>query len=170
MSTPSTGPKSLQPVHVQILDYIMANPHVNYGEVAAVFGYTQSWISQIVHSDAFQALLAERQIEVFGDIKLTIKDRVTGLAHESLKRLTEIIPTQTDPDKVVNAADMALKALGFGASKGAAGVGSNTQNNNLTIVGAVDPATLAAARQLMNKSAPVPGEPKLVEAAPATAP
>ena len=143
------GPKELAPVHVQMLDWICANPHKSYGELAAVFGYTPGWVSQVIHSDAFQALLAERQTEMFGDIRLTVKDRVMGLAHESLKRLTEKVSTENDTDKIANAADIALKALGFGAKAAQASVG--TINANQVVVTSVDPQTLAQARELMHR-------------------
>lgn len=153
------GPKSLAPVHVQIMDYILANPHVNYAEVAAHFGYTQGWLSQIVHSDAFQAMLAEKQVELFGDLRVTIKDRVTGLAHESLKRLNERVAVETDTEKLTDVADLALKALGFGAKSPQAAVGTINAHN--VIVSAVDPQTLAAARQLMHQPK---GQEKAIEA------
>lgn len=162
------GPKKLQPVHVAMLDYIMANPGCTYEQVAASCGgYSIGWVSQIVNSDAFQALLAERQGECFGDVKLTIKDRITGVAQLSLKRIAELLPTQTDPDKVVNAADLALKALGFGQpSRGPqTPVGAGPTQNNF-IIGSVDAQTLAAARELMHgpKSLPAPaGEPPAIE-------
>lgn len=160
-----SGPAKLAPIHVQIMDYIMANPQCNYGDVAAHFGYTSGWLSQIVNSDAFQALLADRQVECFGDIRLTIKDRVTGLAHESLKRLNEKVGTEQDLGKVANVADIALKALGFGAQKGpAAPVAGMTVNGNAVIVsGPVDAATLAQARQLMHKKEG-PAEPEALPA------
>lgn len=161
MSNPSPV-KRLNDVHVQMMDFIMANPGCTYEQIsAACGGYSIGWISQIVNSDAFKAMLAERQIEVFGELKLTIKDRVLGLAHASLKRLEERVPVETDIDKVSNVADLALKSLGFGSKP--QGPQGGTQNNTF-IVGSVDRGTLEAARQLMHKpQAPsvekeIPGE------------
>lgn len=148
--------KRLNDVHMQILDYILANPGCTYQQISAhTGGYSIGWISQIVNSDAFQALLAERQVDAWGEVKMTIKDRVTGLAHESLRRLTEKVAVEQDTDKVANAADLALKALGFTGKGSAPAVGPAAigQQNNLTIVGAVDRQTLDAARQLMHKPA-----------------
>lgn len=143
--------KRLNDVHIQMCDYIMANPGCTYDQVAAVIGYSIGWISQIYNSDAFQAMLRERQIEVFGDLKLTIKERVTGLAHASLKRLEEKIPVEQDVDKVANVADLALKALGFGAHKGVTQAqGAPGQQTNV-FIGTTDKATLEAARSLMHQ-------------------
>ena len=144
------GVKDLSATHVQIMDWIIANPHRSLGECAETFGYTQGWLSQIIHSDCFEALLAERQIELFGEVKLTVRDRVIGLAHESLRRLTEKVAVEQDTDKVANAADIALKALGFGAKAAPAAVGNFTQNNTV-VVNSVDPKTLAQARELMQR-------------------
>lgn len=145
--------KRLNDVHIQILDYILANPGCTYAQISAVVGYSIGWISQIVNSDAFQAMLAERQIDAWGDIKLTMKDRVTGVAVVALERLTERLPVEQDISKVSNVADLALKALGFGAKPSASPVGSPAigQQNNLTIVGSVDKETLQTARALMHK-------------------
>lgn len=144
--------KKLNDVHVQMMDYIMANPGCTYEQIsAACGGYSIGWISQIVNSDAFQAQLKERQVEIFGDLKLTIKDRVTGLAHASLKRLEERIPTETDIDKVANVADLALKSLGFGPKAPSMGGPAVGQQNNF-FVGQVDRQSLEAARQLMHKT------------------
>lgn len=148
-----TAIKQLKDVHMQMMDFIQANPGCTYAQVsAACGGYSIGWISQIVNSDAFKAMLAERQIEVFGELKMTMKDRVVGLAHASLKRLEEKIPVETDTDKVANVADLALKALGFGQSKTPAPGGSTT--NNTLIVGSVDKDQLEAARQLMHRTQP----------------
>jgi hypothetical protein len=146
--------KELAPVHIQIMDYILANPDKNYGDVAAHFGYTPGWLSQIIHADAFQALLAEKQVDLFSDVRLTIKDRVTGLAHESLKRLVEKLPTEQDTDKVANVADIALKALGFGGKAATPAGAGITINGGNVIVSPVDAGTLAEARQLMHRAAP----------------
>lgn len=144
--------KRLNDVHIQILDYILANPGCTYAQISAVVGYSIGWISQIVNSDAFQAMLAERQIDAWGDIKLTMKDRVTGVAVVALERLTERLPVEQDISKVSNVADLALKALGFGAKPSASPVGTPSigQQTNI-VVGSVDRQTLEAARSLMHK-------------------
>lgn len=145
--------KKLNDVHIMMLDYCLANPGCKLEQIsAACGGYSIGWISQIYNSDAFQALLKERQAEVWGDVSMQIKDRVLGLAHVSLKRLEEKVQVEQDTDKVANVADLALKSLGFGAAKSPAG-GSTTHNT--VIVGSVDKASLEAARQLMHKPAPL---------------
>lgn len=146
--------QQLSPTHVQIMDWILANPHRSLGECALTFGYSQAWLSQIIHSDCFQAMLAEKQVELFGEVRLTVKDRIIGLAHESLRRLTEKVAVESDTDKVINAADLSLRALGFGAKASPAAVGTGGLQQNNYFLGAVDRETLERARALMHKPQP----------------
>lgn len=150
--------KKLNDVHVQMLDFIMANPGCTYAEIAAAMGgYSIGWISQIYNSDAFQAALRERQIETWGETKLTIKERVTTVGHLTLKRLEERIPVETDVDTLVNAADMVLKTLGYGPKGGNAGEGprvGNQQNN--FYIGTASKEDLARARELMHRPPQLP--------------
>lgn len=153
--------QQLSPTHVQIMDWILANPHRSLGECAVTFGYSQAWLSQIIHSDCFQAMLAEKQVELFGEVRLTVKDRIIGLAHESLRRLTEKVAVESDTDKVINAADLSLRALGFGAKAAPAAVGAGGMQQNNYIIGTVDRETLDRARALMSKPVqelPAPAE------------
>lgn len=155
------GPKKLNDFHMQMLHYILQNPGCTYEQVAAALSegdpdrkYTIGWISQIYNSDAFQAMLAEHRDEVFGELKLTLKDRMNGVAHQSFRRLGELIPVQTDVDKVANVADLVLKGLGYGQAKQQPAGPSIGQQN--IIVGQVDAQTLAAARELMNSQKALP--------------
>lgn len=141
----------MSPTHVQIVNWLLANPEKPLAACAAQFGYTQSWLSQVIHSDCFQAYLEERQIELFGDVRLSVRDRIIGLAHESLRRLAERVAVEPDLDKINNAADTALKALGYGAKPA---MPSTLVQQQQVVVGTVDAKTLAAARELMHRARP----------------
>lgn len=136
--------KALSVRHDQIMDWLIANPVAPLAACAAEFGITQGWLSCIIHSDLFQAKLKERQEEVFGEVAITVKDRITALAHESLERLTLKVQVENDVDKLVSASEVALKALGFGAPKVAQGTGATTVN-----VTVIDKNILAEARRRM---------------------
>lgn len=149
-----TPVKKLNDVHIQIMDYMMAHAGCTLEQIsAACGGYSIGWLSQIINSEIFQAQLKERQQECWGDVRASIKDRVENLAHISLKRLAEKVPTEGDLDTVRNVADLALKSLGFGAAKPAA---PGPTTNNTLIVGAVDKESLEAARQLMHRPVQLP--------------
>lgn len=150
--------KKLSDVHLQMVDYLTTHPGCTLEELNAYLGgrYTIGWLSQIINSDAFQERLSEARVEIFGDTKMTIKDRVNSLAHMTLKRLEERIPVETDVNRLTNAADLVLKSLGYGQPKAPAAA-PGTVNNTL-IVGSVDKETLENARSLMHKSAEQPAE------------
>ena len=136
--------KKLSVRHDQIIDWLIANPHLTLGACAAHFEVTQPWLSSIIHSDLFQSKLRERQDDVFGEVALSVKDRLTTLAHESLKRMAEKVVVENDLDKLVSASEVALKALGFGNS------GGNGGNNRTEVtVNVVDRQVLAEARKKM---------------------
>jgi hypothetical protein len=97
--------------HEAILQYMIANPAAQLSEVAAEFGYTQPWLSNIIYSDCFQAKLADAQGEIFGEVKTSVKDRITTLAHRSLTRLAEKIEIEQDTARITDAAELALKAI-----------------------------------------------------------
>lgn len=110
--------KRLSHTHDQIIDWLLANPMLPNSACAAHFQYTEPWLSTIIHSDLFQAKLHERQEQVFGECVLSVKDRITALAHDSMKRLHEKIIVENDVDKLNCTADLMLKALGFGPKPG----------------------------------------------------
>ena len=158
--------KNISVKHDQIMDWLIANPLLPLSACAAEFGITQSWLSCIIHSDLFQAKLAERQEEVFGEVALSVKDRITTLAHESLRRMTDKVMVENDLEKLTNASEVALKALGFGQPKPGAGVGPQVTVN------VVSRDILAEARRRMETKnvtpAPAALEQKVAPAVPAT--
>lgn len=153
-TAPRQAIKKLSDVHLQMVDYLTTHPGCTLEELNAHLGgrYTIGWLSQIINSDAFQEQLAVARVEIFGDTKATIKDRVESLAHVTLKRLEERVPVETDVNRLTNAADLVLKSLGYGLAKAPA---PGTVNQTV-FVGAVDKSTLEAARGLMHKPAELP--------------
>lgn len=141
--------QKLSPKHENILNYIIANPLVSYGEVAGYFGVTPSWLSTIVHSDVFQDLLKRRQDEVFGTaIVQDLKTKLTAAADMSLERYLEKIPTM-DADQIITSTDKLLGKLGFGSKPygPSGGVVNNYVQNNY-----VDQRTIDDARRLIGEN------------------
>ena len=56
-----TDLKKISYTHDAIIDAIIASPGVSQGELAKEFGYTQTWLSIMIGSDAFQSRLTERK-------------------------------------------------------------------------------------------------------------
>lgn len=100
--------------HEAILNFLLSHPHVKMGEVADYFGVSAPWLSLIVHSDAFQKLLRERQDIHFHVSMLPAMDKVQAIADLSLDRLMETIPFESDVGKLNQVAVKALDRLGYG--------------------------------------------------------
>ena len=47
----------LNTTHEMLMNWLVCNPEKSLRECADHFGYTQSWLSQIIHSDIFQHAL-----------------------------------------------------------------------------------------------------------------
>lgn len=81
----------ISPRHVAIADFLVANPQMKKSEIAAKFGVTPAWLSVIIHSDAFQALLRQKQNEAFSFLIAPIADKLNHIAHQALDRLSESV-------------------------------------------------------------------------------
>jgi hypothetical protein len=118
MSEISTGDIIEKPsyTHAALIDCIVANPWVSQRELAAHFGYTEGWISQILRSDALRELLAARKAELFDPIILQgIEKRMEALAHQSLDLLQESLQINKSPDVALKTLEITTRGLGYGA-------------------------------------------------------
>ena len=74
--------------HDAMIDAIIHNPTISQNQLAAHFGYTPGWVSQIIASDAFQARLAERTGELVDPtIRASVEDRFKALDYIYSKHL-----------------------------------------------------------------------------------
>jgi len=105
--------------HDHMIDRIIADPCITQNELAATYGYTAGWVSQIIASDAFQARLAERSGELVDPtIRATVADRFKGIVLRSLEILREKLdkPAAGIPDNLVlRSVELSSRALGYGA-------------------------------------------------------
>jgi hypothetical protein len=99
--------------HEAILQHMLANPGQKLGEVAAAFNVSQPWLSCIIHSDAFQRRLRERQDETFHHTVLPIRDKMNIVAHKMLDKLIEAPSEAIDVDTALETAEAMLDRLGF---------------------------------------------------------
>jgi hypothetical protein len=78
--------------HEAIIDAIISNPGVSQNDLAREFGFTASWMSIIINSDAFQERLVERKAELSDPtIRASVEDRLDALAKRSLDKLLDRI-------------------------------------------------------------------------------
>ena len=134
--------------HDAILDYLLVNPAEKLGDVAKHFDVSQAWLSVIIHSDAFQAKLTEKNSESFNTIVLPLREQMLGIGHAVVAKLGEVVENSSptsDKQFIVDTADMVFKNLGYSPKGGGAAPGGSTTNN----IFVVDKTALAAAREKM---------------------
>lgn len=116
---PSVRPPKIRYTHEGMADLILENPWISQNQLAAHFGYSPAWISTIITSDAFQALLAARRQELVDpELRLTLEERFRALTTQSLKVLQEKLARPADQvsdQLVLRAAELGAKSLGIGA-------------------------------------------------------
>lgn len=130
---PKTGEKKegilrVRYSHDAMIDLIIATPGITQREIARIFDHTEPWISNIVNSDAFKARLAERKGELIDpSLVASIDERLRAVADKSLSLLVEKLnaPIQPSDDFVLKSAELASKALGYGARQAGGGGGVN---------------------------------------------
>lgn len=149
--------KNIRQKHEAIIDYMIANPDAKQGKIAQEFGFTQSWLSIVMNSDAFKSRLAEKNEEVFREIVIPLREKLEGVAHRAVEKLGEKVNDSQDAKFLLEAADKTLHRLGYAPNKGPDPGQSNTtiqQNNFYT----VDSEALKAARDKMDGIREVSGE------------
>lgn len=142
--------------HDSMIDQIIGSPWISQNELAAHYGFTASWVSNIIASDAFQARLAERKNELVDpSIRATIEERFKALVLQSISVLQKKLEGPLVSDELaLGAVNVAAKALGYGAKAPA-------QINNNFVVQV--PAKLGSSAEWAEQHAPVATYPRPVE-------
>lgn len=104
--------------HEDMIDFIITNPGVSQGAIARRYGYTESWVSLVMSSDAWKSAMAKRREELVDPTLLaTINERFAAMTARSLERLMEKLDAPTVPDNVVlRAVELGAKAMGVGGN------------------------------------------------------
>lgn len=122
--------ESVSHTHDQVMNWLVLNPEKYLRECADHFGYTQSWLSTLIHSDVFQAKLKERQDSVFTHVMQDIPEKLRGLADIAIDQLGTQLESNTDKNYSLDAFEKILKTAGYGVAKSSAPI----QNNNVFMV------------------------------------
>lgn len=142
-----------KPIVELLLNTIISNPHSSLKDLAALTGYSRGWISTIINSDGFKAQLMERQLEVRLMVHSEIVSHVKGAAIIGLERLQELLPSETNLDKVKDTTAMLLDSLQMGPTKSPAPA---IINNNNVLASNVPLEVFQRARQTFGQSPPEP--------------
>ena len=140
--------------HDRIIDYILEAPTApSQNEIGKVFGFTATWVSIMVNSDAFKNRLEERKGELTDPkIKASILERLDGLAKSALDKLIE----RVDGTIPIKTSDLvAIAKLGVG-DKNTRPAQAPIQNN-LYVVALPPPA--ASSKEWLASSSRPPGAP-----------
>jgi hypothetical protein len=130
--------------HDAIANFLVANPGKGQMAKAAMhFGVTRPWLSTLVHTDAFQAHLRNKQDEVFGQVIMPLKDKLAGVADIALDRLADKLEVEGDTRILADTADKLLNRLGYGPKPAGGNPGVQMNQNNYY----VDKDILAEARE-----------------------
>lgn len=117
--------------HDGMINLIIANRGISQNALAKHFGYSASWVSQVMSSDAFQARLLERASELEDPtLRATIEDNLKGMVSRSLEILKEKLdqPAASIPDNLaLRTLELSTRALGFGAREAAVQVNVNME-------------------------------------------
>lgn len=143
---------NLSHTHEMLMNWLVLNPEKSLRECADHFGYTQSWLSSIIHSDIFQAALKEKQLAIQARVAGSIPEKLRRSADIALDKLATKLEETEDPEFILDATDKILHRMGYApaSSRNPAGPPSGHvhQQNNFFVTG----ADISAARELMQAS------------------
>lgn len=115
--------------HEALILWLLEFPHKSLRDCAGYFGYSQSWLSQIIHSDAFQQQLVKRQNEMMAMTGSDIRHKLSGAADIAIEGLSRKLESSEDGEFFLDATDKLLNRLGYGPAS-SRNVGTmNIQNN-----------------------------------------
>jgi hypothetical protein len=154
----------LSHTHEMLMNWLVLNPEKSLRECADHFGYTQSWLSSVIHSDLFQASLKEKQLAVQARVASSIPEKLRRSADIALDKLATKLEEAEDADFILDATDKILHRMGYApvSARNPAGspqAGSVNQQNNFFL----QASDLHEARELMQLAAEQGGNPPPME-------
>lgn len=85
--------KKVNSWHERLCDWLLANPSAPQKEAAKAFNVTQSWISTVIHSDAFQDYYKERSAALSDMVLHHVKDKMLGAADQAVSEIQRRLET-----------------------------------------------------------------------------
>jgi hypothetical protein len=105
--------------HDGMIDLIIANPGLSQNQIAKQMGYSASWVSTVMSSDAFQARLHERAKDIIDPtLRLTVEEHFKGMLRRSIEILNHKLskpPDEISPQLALRTFELASRAAGYGA-------------------------------------------------------
>jgi hypothetical protein len=132
----ATQISEMRPTHEGILDHVLARPHATLRELAAVTGYSVSWLSQVMRSDCFKAAYDARRGDLNCEIMMSITDRLQALSHLAIDKIEAQLTNTENPDFILDSFDKIMHRTGYAPNslKTVQGTGPALQQNNVFLV------------------------------------
>lgn len=113
-----------------MVNWLVANPTHTLKEGAEFFGWTPTFMYMLVNSDMFQAALRARQAEVGACVVGSVRDRLMGLAAQTMDAISERVAMGTASERLLgDTFGKTLAALGYGAPQSPGGGNTLVQVN-----------------------------------------
>ena len=104
--------------HEDMIDWIITHPGISQNDLAARYGYSPSWISNVMASDAWKSRFAARRAELVDPtLALSLNERFAAVTEKSLERLLEKLSApQVSDNTVLKAVELGARASGIGGN------------------------------------------------------
>lgn len=145
----------LSTTHEMLMNWLVLNPEKSLRECADHFGYSQSWLSSIIHSDLFQHALKEKQLAISMRVADSIPARLRACADIALDKLADKLESVEDPEFILDATDKILHRMGYApaSTRNPAGSPVGAGNSGVQQNFFIQAGDLAEARGLMQAAA-----------------
>lgn len=111
--------KGVHYTHEAMIDLIITCPGISQNDIAKHFGYTPSWISTLMASDAFQAQLAKRRAEIIDPLlTASVEEKFKGITSRAADLMMQRLSLPDDKISdtfLLRTFDLSSRAAGYGA-------------------------------------------------------
>ncbi len=141
--------KSISATHENIMNWLILNRGSNLSKCAAQFGITQSWLSTLIHSDAFQGRFKEKQKEVGIYVASSVPEKLSALSDVAIEKLSQELENSDNPKFILDSFDKILHKAGYAPASAKNPNPAGQLNITNATVNVVSSGDLAEARAFM---------------------
>lgn len=131
--------------HEAIMQWLLENPEAKLMDCAAHFQMTQTWLSIVIHSNAFQDAFQKYREDYYSAVVADLPDKLNGLINLAVDKLSEKMETCEDPQWIANTTDKLLGRLGYGTGGGGSKINITTNGDGAVTIQTVDADVLRRA-------------------------
>lgn len=123
--------------HEALALWLIENPHQTNKAAALYFGYTASYISAIIHSDAFKEFYQQKFKEHHVIVGLDIRGKLGMATDLAIEGLTRQLEKTEDKAFLLDATDKLLNRMGYAPSSqrvvGSVNIDNSTKNTTVVV-------------------------------------